>query len=95
MAREPPILPLPLVLFPAASLPLHVFEPRDRGGSHIVLTGERRSEPTEWIDRGPSHRVGLAREFEDAPEAVEPAAIHGLSRGSERSGRPLVVEVPS
>src|SRR5437667_10612451 len=30
MARELPIFPLPIVLFPGATQPLHIFEPRYR-----------------------------------------------------------------
>jgi Lon protease-like protein len=42
MARELPIFPLPIVLFPGAPQPLHVFEPRYRQLLHDCLAGERR-----------------------------------------------------
>ena len=42
MARELPIFPLPLVLFPGASQPLHIFEPRYRELLTDCLEGDRR-----------------------------------------------------
>lgn len=41
-ARRLPLFPLPLVLFPDAPLPLHVFEPRYRRMLADVLAGDRR-----------------------------------------------------
>jgi Lon protease-like protein len=41
-ARRLPLFPLPLVLFPDAPLPLHVFEPRYRRMMTDVLAGDRR-----------------------------------------------------
>lgn len=37
-----PLFPLPLVLFPAATLPLHIFEPRYRSMLADCLEGDRR-----------------------------------------------------
>src|SRR6266849_10942666 len=42
MARELPIFPLPIVLFPGAPQPLHIFEPRYRQLVHDCLAGDRR-----------------------------------------------------
>jgi Lon protease-like protein len=42
MARELPIFPLPIVLFPGAPQPLHVFEPRYRQLIEDCLAGDRR-----------------------------------------------------
>lgn len=42
MSRELPIFPLPLVLFPGASQPLHIFEPRYRTLLTDCLNGDRR-----------------------------------------------------
>src|SRR5437879_12742914 len=42
MARELPIFPLPIVLFPGAPQPLHVFEPRYRQLLADCLAADRR-----------------------------------------------------
>lgn len=42
MARELPIFPLPIVLFPGAPQPLHIFEPRYRQLLADCLAGDRR-----------------------------------------------------
>src|SRR6266576_3851435 len=42
MARELPIFPLPLVLFPGAPQLLHIFEPRYRQLLSDCLAGDRR-----------------------------------------------------
>jgi len=42
MPRELPIFPLPLVLFPGTSQPLHIFEPRYRDLLADCLAGDRR-----------------------------------------------------
>ncbi len=42
MPRELPIFPLPLVLFPGATQPLHIFEPRYRQLLVDCLDGDRR-----------------------------------------------------
>jgi Lon protease-like protein len=42
MARELPIFPLPLVLFPGVPLPLHIFEPRYRQLLADALDRDRR-----------------------------------------------------
>src|SRR3989442_8663283 len=42
MSRELPIFPLPLVLFPGTTQPLHVFEPRYRRLLADCLAGDKR-----------------------------------------------------
>src|SRR2546426_8612475 len=42
MPRELPIFPLPLVLFPGTTQPLHVFEPRYRRLLADCLAGDKR-----------------------------------------------------
>jgi len=42
MSRELPVFPLPLVLFPGATQPLHIFEPRYRTLLSDCLEGDRR-----------------------------------------------------
>ncbi|MBI1966922.1 MAG: LON peptidase substrate-binding domain-containing protein [Gemmatimonadetes bacterium] len=42
MARDLPIFPLPIVLFPGTSQPLHIFEPRYRQLLTDCLEGDRR-----------------------------------------------------
>ena len=41
MSRELPIFPLPLVLFPGATQPLHIFEPRYRSLLTDCMAGDR------------------------------------------------------
>ncbi len=58
MSRELPIFPLPLVLFPGASQPLHIFEPRYRTLLTDCLDGDRRFgiayAPPEASDPAPA-----------------------------------------
>src|SRR2546422_11338209 len=63
MARELPIFPLPIVLFPGAPQPLHIFEPRYRQLLQDCLAADRRfgityvePDPTPRAD--PSPRTG-------------------------------------
>src|SRR3989449_2704099 len=42
MARELPIFPLPIILFPGAPQPLHIFEPRYRQLLADCLASDRR-----------------------------------------------------
>ncbi len=42
MSRALPIFPLPLVLFPGATQPLHIFEPKYRSLLTDCLSGDRR-----------------------------------------------------
>ena len=61
MARELPIFPLPIVLFPWAPQPLHIFEPRYRQLLRDCLAGDQRfgiayvePDPTPGADPVPS-----------------------------------------
>lgn len=61
MARELPIFPLPIVLFPGAPQPLHIFEPRYRQLLQDCLVGDRRfgipyvaPDPTPGADPTPT-----------------------------------------
>ena len=59
MLRELPIFPLPLVLFPGASQPLHIFEPRYRQLLSDCLEGDRRfgiayAAPDQTADPAPA-----------------------------------------
>jgi ATP-dependent Lon protease len=63
MSRELPIFPLPLVLFPGATQPLHIFEPRYRTLLSDCLNGDRRfgiayAAPGEGSDPGPAPAAG-------------------------------------
>jgi len=59
MPRDLPIFPLPLVLFPGATQPLHIFEPRYRTLLADCLDGDRRfgiayAAPDENRDPAPA-----------------------------------------
>jgi len=58
MSRELPIFPLPLVLFPGASQPLHIFEPRYRALLTDCMNEDRRfgiayADPDKASDPAP------------------------------------------
>ena len=60
MSRELPIFPLPLVLFPGATQPLHIFEPRYRALLSDCLDTDRRfglayAAPDQTSDPAPAH----------------------------------------
>ncbi|MCU0635694.1 MAG: LON peptidase substrate-binding domain-containing protein [Gemmatimonadaceae bacterium] len=68
MSRTLPLFPLRLVLFPDATVPLHIFEPRYRQMLHDCLATDRRfglilapDEPEEPLDGG---RVGCIARVE-------------------------------
>src|SRR5437899_2590185 len=63
MIRELPIFPLPIVLFPGAQQPLHIFEPRYRRLLQDCLAGDRR--------------FGIACVAPDATPAADPAPSPG------------------
>src|SRR3989475_235534 len=63
MARELPIFPLPIVLFPGAPQPLHVFEPRYRQLLVDCQDGDRR--------------FGIAYVAPDRAPAADPAPSAG------------------
>jgi len=59
MFRELPIFPLPIVLFPGATQPLHIFEPRYRSLVSDCLDTDRRfgiayAAPAETSDLAPA-----------------------------------------
>ena len=79
MARELPIFPLPIVLFPGAPQPLHIFEPRYRQLLADCLSADRRfgiayvtphrapaADPTP--DLGDVGCVALIRSSEPLPD---------------------------
>ena len=79
MARELPIFPLPIVLFPGAPQPLHIFEPRYRQLLTDCLSADRRfgiayvtpnrapaADPTP--DLGDVGCVALIRSSEPLPD---------------------------
>jgi Lon protease-like protein len=79
MSRELPIFPLPLVLFPGAPQPLHIFEPRYRQLLQDCLAADRRlgiayvaADRAPGADPGPSPGdvgcVALIRSSEPLPD---------------------------
>ena len=83
-----PLFPLPLVLFPGAPLPLHIFEPRYRQMLSDCLDGDSRfgivfrPEGIEETDLEPG-RVGCIAEVDDAqtlPDGRSNIVVHGVRR---------------
>src|SRR2546425_10406535 len=66
MARELPIFPLPLVLFPGAPQLLHIFEPRYREMLADCMDGDRRFG-ISWVDSA------------DGPDPSPPAGAVGCT----------------
>src|SRR2546425_5545665 len=87
MARELPISPLPIVLFPGAPQPLHVFEPRYRQLLADCLAADRRFGITYVA---PPQAAGA----DPQPEIGDPGCI-ALIRSTERlaDGRSNVLTV--
>ncbi|MHB1192303.1 MAG: LON peptidase substrate-binding domain-containing protein [Longimicrobiales bacterium] len=84
-----PLFPLPVVLFPTASMPLHIFEPRYRRMVARCLEGDRRFGLLHHdADRqGPflceEGRVGCVahiEEFEPLPDGRSVLMVRGLER---------------
>jgi Lon protease-like protein len=71
-ANELPLFPLPLVLFPGAPLPLHIFEPRYRQMLRDALTGNRLfgvsffDPETASLSHPPEGHLGCVAEIKDA-----------------------------
>ena len=85
-----PLFPLPVVLFPDAPLPLHVFEPRYRRMLADCLAGDRRFG-TIYLERGTSEQdlpvghVGCVARIESAemlPDGRSNVAAVGTERFS-------------
>ncbi len=79
MARELPIFPLPIVLFPGAPQPLHIFEPRYRQLLQDCLTGDQRfgiAYVTPDATPG-DQRFGIAYVTPDATPGADPAPSPG------------------
>src|SRR3989442_5881121 len=76
MAGELPIFPLPIVLFPGAPQPLHVFEPRYRQLLADCLAADRRFGITYVA---PPQAAGA----DPQPEIGDPGCI-ALIRSTER-----------
>lgn len=85
-----PLFPLPLVLFPSAPLPLHIFEPRYRQLVSDCLERDSRFgivyRPEE-VDEADleSGRVGCVAEIDDAhtlPDGRSNIVVHGVKRFS-------------
>ena len=83
-----PLFPLPLVLFPGAPLPLHIFEPRYRQMLADCLDGDSRfgivfrPEGIEETDLE-AGRVGCVAEVDDAhtlPDGRSNIVVHGVRR---------------
>src|SRR3989441_9633240 len=104
MARELPIFPLPIVLFPGAPQPLHIFEPRYRQLLADCLATDRRFGvayvPAERdAGGGPVPRPGdvggvaLIRNTQGLPDGRSNVLTGGGRRVGPidlgRSGRPL------
>lgn len=78
MARELPIFPLPIVLFPGSQQPLHIFEPRYRqmvvdcqeGDERFGIVYVPRAEPGAEADPSPGDVgcVALIRSIEPLPD---------------------------
>ncbi len=87
MARELPIFPLPIVLFPGAPQPLHIFEPRYRQLLADCLAADRRFGITYVA---PPQAAGA----DPQPEIGDPGCI-ALIRSTERlaDGRSNVLTV--
>ena len=85
-----PLFPLPLVLFPGATLPLHIFEPRYRQMLTDCMNGDSRfgivfrPEGMGDTDLEPG-RVGCVAEVDDAhtlPDGRSNIVVHGVRRFS-------------
>jgi len=87
--RRLPLFPLPVVLLPGASMPLHIFEPRYRDMVRDCLAGDRRFGLVyhDWDRSGPflsdEGRVGCVaeiREHESLPDGRSNLVVAGMER---------------
>lgn len=86
--RRIPLFPLPVVLFPGAPLPLHIFEARYRRMLADCLSGDRRFglifRPDDVAERAlPSGHVGCVARVESA-EGLPDGRSNVLVVGEER-----------
>ena len=93
-----PLFPLPLVLFPGAALPLHIFEPRYRQLLLDCLEGDRRFGIAR-LDEGmaevelPPGTVGCIAEIVNT-ETLPDGRSNIVVRGSERFALVSLVSSP-
>ena len=98
MSVRLPLFPLPLVLFPGAPLPLHIFEPRYRQMLADVMAGDRRfgiifrPDALAELELPPGHvgcvaRVHSAEELSDGRSNI-------VVIGEERFALRRFVEAP-
>lgn len=86
-----PLFPLPVVLLPEASMPLHVFEPRYREMVTDCLASDRRFGLVyhDWDRQGPflceEGRVGCVAEIREHQLLEDGRSLIGV-RGIERFG---------
>ena len=86
-----PLFPLPVVLLPGASMPLHVFEPRYREMVADCLRSDRRFGLVyhDWDQQGPflfdEGRVGCVAEIREHQLLEDGRSLIGV-RGMERFG---------
>jgi ATP-dependent Lon protease len=87
--RRMPLFPLPVVLFPGARMPLHIFEPRYRRMLEQCLAGDRRFGLLrhDCDERGPflleDGRVGCVAEIDKhqpLPDGRSLILVRGLER---------------
>ena len=85
-----PLFPLPLVLFPGAPLPLHIFEPRYRQMLAEALDGDRtfgivyrpESVPERSLPRGHVGCVARVESSETLPDGRSNIVVNGVERFS-------------
>lgn len=93
-----PLFPLPLVLFPGAAQPLHIFEPRYRQLLVDCLQGDRRfgiarlGEGLAEVDL-PAGTVGCVAEIMDT-ETLSDGRSNIVVRGAERFALVSLVSSP-
>ena len=93
-----PLFPLPLVLFPGAVQPLHIFEPRYRQLLVDCLEGDRRFGIARLADgiaevELPAGTVGCVAEIVDT-EALPDGRSNIVVRGAERFALVSIVSSP-
>ena len=87
--RTLPIFPLPLVLFPGESRPLHIFEPRYRQMLGDCQAGDGRFgishvTPTPYTDPAPSPGAVGCLVFIDSVQSLPEGKFNILVQGEER-----------